>query len=207
MATATDTTSSHTSQQDVNNSNSNSSSSNNNNNDDSSTFECNICLETAEHPVITMCGHLFCWPCIYKWMQLHLDSPQCPVCKSGIATEKLIPLYGRGKETSDPRTKVPEGIPNRPQGHHAEPNPQPHHHYQQFGAFPGGPMASAQFGNISLSAGIGFFPSLFGLQFHTYPNNGHYPNQNGQGEQQDQAVLSRLLFMLAMLVLFFLIFF
>jgi hypothetical protein len=25
----------------------------------SSTFECNICLETAEQPVITMCGHLF----------------------------------------------------------------------------------------------------------------------------------------------------
>jgi len=29
-------------------------------------FECNICLETASEPVITLCGHLFCWPCIYQ---------------------------------------------------------------------------------------------------------------------------------------------
>ena len=28
-------------------------------------FECNICLEIASDPVITLCGHLYCWPCIY----------------------------------------------------------------------------------------------------------------------------------------------
>jgi E3 ubiquitin-protein ligase RNF5 len=173
------------------------------NNSDSSTFECNICLETASQPVITMCGHLFCWPCIYRWMQLHLDSPQCPVCKSGISTEKLIPLYGRGKDQTDPRTKVPD-IPNRPQGQHAEPH---HSHQPQFGFFPGSPpLASAQFGNISFSAGIGFFPSLFGLQFQAYPNNPPYSSHNGP-EQEPPAVLSRFLFMLAMLVLFFLLFF
>jgi E3 ubiquitin-protein ligase RNF5 len=27
-----------------------------------SLFECNICLDTASQPVITLCGHLFCWP-------------------------------------------------------------------------------------------------------------------------------------------------
>jgi len=51
-----------------------------------------------------------------------------------------------------------------------------------------------------------FFPSLFGLQF-TYPtpygNNGNAAPH----EQEPQALLSRLLFMLAMLVLFFLLFF
>ncbi len=25
-------------------------------------FECNICLDMASQPVITLCGHLFCWP-------------------------------------------------------------------------------------------------------------------------------------------------
>jgi|TARA_B110000977_G_scaffold188631_1_gene257137 E3 ubiquitin-protein ligase RNF5 len=29
-------------------------------------FECNICLELASDPVVTQCGHLYCWPCIYK---------------------------------------------------------------------------------------------------------------------------------------------
>lgn len=32
----------------------------------SNLYECNICLETASEPVITTCGHLFCWPCIYS---------------------------------------------------------------------------------------------------------------------------------------------
>lgn len=29
-------------------------------------FQCNICFETATSPVVTQCGHLFCWPCIHQ---------------------------------------------------------------------------------------------------------------------------------------------
>ncbi|KOO33551.1 ring finger protein 5 [Chrysochromulina tobinii] len=36
-------------------------------------FECNICLETACNPVITQCGHLYCWPCLYKAQQAFLS--------------------------------------------------------------------------------------------------------------------------------------
>jgi E3 ubiquitin-protein ligase RNF5 len=32
----------------------------------SANFECNICLELAQDPIVTQCGHLYCWPCIYK---------------------------------------------------------------------------------------------------------------------------------------------
>lgn len=29
-------------------------------------YECTICLESAQEPVVTKCGHIFCWPCIYN---------------------------------------------------------------------------------------------------------------------------------------------
>ena len=32
-------------------------------------FECNICLDVATDPVVTQCGHLYCWPCIYKYVR------------------------------------------------------------------------------------------------------------------------------------------
>jgi len=35
---------------------------------DSSTFECNICLDTARDAVVSMCGHLF-------WYELKLTIP------------------------------------------------------------------------------------------------------------------------------------
>lgn len=31
-----------------------------------SLFSCNICYEIAANPVVTLCGHLYCWPCIYR---------------------------------------------------------------------------------------------------------------------------------------------
>ena len=31
-----------------------------------SAFECNICYDVAEAPVVTLCGHLYCWPCRYR---------------------------------------------------------------------------------------------------------------------------------------------
>ena len=37
---------------------------------DSSTYECNICYEVAREPVVTMCGHLYCWPCLYRYVNM-----------------------------------------------------------------------------------------------------------------------------------------
>lgn len=61
-----------------------------------SLVECNICLDTARDPVVTFCGHLFCWPCLYRW--LRNGHNVCPVCKAGVSRENVIPLYGRGSD-------------------------------------------------------------------------------------------------------------
>lgn len=34
--------------------------------DDAGMTDCNICFEVACDPVVTQCGHLYCWSCIYK---------------------------------------------------------------------------------------------------------------------------------------------
>lgn len=34
-----------------------------------SRFTCNICLDTVNEPVVTRCGHLYCWPCLYQWLE------------------------------------------------------------------------------------------------------------------------------------------
>lgn len=31
----------------------------------STAFDCNICFETPTDPVVTRCGHLYCWKCLY----------------------------------------------------------------------------------------------------------------------------------------------
>ncbi|GMI79783.1 RING membrane-anchor 1 [Hibiscus trionum] len=90
-------------------------------------FDCNICLDSVQDPVVTLCGHLYCWPCIYKW--LHFDTisaenqdrnqHQCPVCKAEVSVATLIPLYGRGVTTKKPRAETPRfgiDIPKRPLG-------------------------------------------------------------------------------------------
>merc|ERR1711962_182785 len=82
------------------------------------TYECNICLDTANDPVVSMCGHLFCWPCLHQWLETRPMRQICPVCKAGISKDKVIPLYGRGNsDGKDPREKIPP----RPQGQRAEP--------------------------------------------------------------------------------------
>ncbi|KAI3456267.1 hypothetical protein Pfo_012930 [Paulownia fortunei] len=85
----------------------------------SACFDCSICLDFARDPVVTLCGHLYCWPCIYKWFDFQSTSlasdelPQCPVCKAEISEKTMVPLYGRGQSLSD---SEPEGkvIPPRP---------------------------------------------------------------------------------------------
>lgn len=136
---------------------------------DDSVFECNICLDTAKDAVVSMCGHLFCWPCIHQWMNGYRNT--CPVCKSSISKEKVIPLYGRGGSKEDPRKTVPP----RPAGQRTEPE-QP----QGFQGFTGD-------GGFHMSFGIGAFPFGFftsTLNFGEF--RGNPPHENTREFDEDQ---------------------
>ncbi|XP_057720711.1 uncharacterized protein LOC130935148 [Arachis stenosperma] len=80
-------------------------------------FDCNICLDLARDPVVTCCGHLFCWPCLYRWLHLHSDAKECPVCKGEVTFKNVTPIYGRGNSVrtaeDDPTLKVPLRPPAR----------------------------------------------------------------------------------------------
>ncbi|KAM0848168.1 hypothetical protein ACQ4PT_054559 [Festuca glaucescens] len=54
-------------------------------------FECSICFELLQEPIVTLCGHLFCWPCLCKWLRIHSHSPKCPVCKAVVEEDKARP--------------------------------------------------------------------------------------------------------------------
>jgi E3 ubiquitin-protein ligase RNF5 len=140
----------------------------------------------------------------------------------------VIPLYGRGKVNCvDPRTKAVPGlnIPQRPSGQRPETARQAEQHYHNTGfnfmAGPTGPAATARFGNITLSAGFGLFPSLFGFQLHGFPDTSGlgggpgihlgtagglagshiHPTPPTSPDQQQEALLSRLLLLLGVFVI------
>ncbi|XP_077943978.1 E3 ubiquitin-protein ligase RNF185 isoform X1 [Gasterosteus aculeatus] len=125
-----------------------------------STFECNICLDTAKDAVISLCGHLFCWPCLHQWLETRPNRQVCPVCKAGISRDKVIPLYGRGSTgQQDPRERTPP----RPQGQ--RPEPENRGGFQGFGFGDGG---------FQMSFGIGAFPfGIFATAFNI--NDGRPP--------------------------------
>lgn len=151
------------------------------NNGDAGDFECNICFDLAQDPIVTLCGHLFCWPCLYKWLHIHSHSQECPVCKALIEEQKLVPLYGRGKNSTDPRSKSIPGveIPHRPAGQRPETAPPPdrnafgQHGIGLMGGF--GPAMTASFGNFTLSFG-GLIPSFFNVQMHAFAGPQMYGN-------------------------------
>lgn len=157
-------------------------------------FECNICLDTAHDAVVSMCGHLFCWPCLHQWLETRPNRQICPVCKAGISKEKVIPLYGRGNtDGADPRDKVPP----RPQGQRTEPttnNP-----FSGFG-FGGG-----QPGGFHMSFGIGAFPFGFFATNFNFGEERPGPPQAGSHQAAEEAFLHKIFLWVVFAFIFWLL--
>ena len=61
-------------------------------------YDCNICFDHADDPVVTTCGHLFCWQCLYLWLSSLSTDPICPLCKSTCSSEDIVPIYTRAEQ-------------------------------------------------------------------------------------------------------------
>ncbi|ORZ13306.1 hypothetical protein BCR41DRAFT_378010 [Lobosporangium transversale] len=156
--------------------------------DSNAEFSCNICFDTSVSPVLTLCGHLFCWSCLHQWLEAQRQNPTCPVCKAGCAQDKVIPIYGRGKEQVDPRSTTPK----RPAGQRPEPFRSPN----QIGT--GFTLATGQ---VTFTGTMipPFMFSPFGVHYGASYAGAMGPN--GAVQTPMQAYVSRLFFMLGALIL------
>ncbi|CAJ1336701.1 unnamed protein product [Effrenium voratum] len=131
-------------------------------------YECNICFESASEPVVTRCGHLFCWKCLHLWLSAPRRSSlgnlqpsngwsSCPVCKAAVSQQTVTPVYARdGSGTEEaPRDG---NLPPRPPGEWQEPET------SEAEAFAYGGTAA----RYSFSAGYGQFPVVCALALASY---------------------------------------
>ncbi|KAM7472443.1 hypothetical protein LguiA_010626 [Lonicera macranthoides] len=83
-------------------------------------YDCNICLEMPREPVLTCCGHLFCWACFYQLSYIDSRSKECPVCKGEVSDSSIIPIYGNGNDTRVSELESGVKIPPRPRANRVE---------------------------------------------------------------------------------------
>jgi len=98
-----------------------------------SRFSCNICFDEVCEPVVTRCGHLYCWPCLFQWLEPGLRHEEreslgmssfyfgggngnpsrrvCPVCKAECPLSAIVPLYVRSSPSRKSRTKPSTSYP------------------------------------------------------------------------------------------------
>ncbi|KAJ1894401.1 hypothetical protein LPJ66_005217, partial [Kickxella alabastrina] len=179
-------------------------------------FSCNICFDTATDPVLTICGHLFCWSCLVQWLE---RSATCPVCKAGCDKDKVIPVYGRGRDEKDPRLNP--NMPNRPAGQRPPPPP-PRQPSQFFGFDPFGVPGSFHSmgmartrvgggGGTVFVGGLGLLPALMGFSTFsggTAPSNAAPGTAGGSTQPAGQQSFAlRVFMMVAAMILMSIIFY
>lgn len=50
---------------------------------------CQLCSEARIEPTSTICGHIFCWQCIHRWLR---ERSECPICRTPTEPSRLIHL-------------------------------------------------------------------------------------------------------------------
>lgn len=83
-------------------------------------FDCNVCLDTARDPILTCCGHLFCWACFYQLPYVYSTAKECPVCKGEVTDSNVTPIFGNGDSNCVSESESGVKVPPRPQAHRIE---------------------------------------------------------------------------------------
>ncbi|XP_050536694.1 RING finger protein 10 [Daktulosphaira vitifoliae] len=54
-------------------------------------IKCPICMDIPTTPKITCCGHIYCWPCILRYLDVNkeFDIDTCPICHSTVIKNEL----------------------------------------------------------------------------------------------------------------------
>ncbi|XP_039490577.1 E3 ubiquitin-protein ligase RNF125 [Drosophila santomea] len=55
-------------------------------------YVCLVCMQTAESPRVSFCGHHFCAKCICNWIKTREYQAKCPYCQSLIGENTLITI-------------------------------------------------------------------------------------------------------------------
>lgn len=83
-------------------------------------FDCNVCLDMARDPILTCCGHLFCWACFYQLPYVYSTAKECPVCKGEVTDSNVTPIFGNGDSNFVSESESGVKVPPRPQAHRIE---------------------------------------------------------------------------------------
>lgn len=88
--------------------NSHTSSNDNQNTKKNERWHCPICKEELKSPVVTPCGHIFCWPCFRKYLQNEEEVVKvCPICSKPVDVDKVVPIYGQTNQSKDKEVPPP----------------------------------------------------------------------------------------------------
>lgn len=88
--------------------------------DDGNFFDCNVCFYMAKEPILTCCGHLFCWACFFKLPYVDSTTKECPNCKGEVSDSTIVPIYGNGDCTRESNSGSSITVPPRPKAQRVE---------------------------------------------------------------------------------------
>ncbi|KAF1743325.1 hypothetical protein MXB_2347 [Myxobolus squamalis] len=75
---------------------------------DNNDISCPICLDEPLPPVITKCGHIFCWKCIVEYILFFYPekSCKCPICYHPVTVNDIRVIIWRYIESLEPSSLI-----------------------------------------------------------------------------------------------------
>lgn len=83
-------------------------------------FDCNICFDIAKEPILTCCGHLYCWSCFYNLPYVDSTTKECPECKGEVTDANITPIYGNANSYCSNQVHSAFELPPRPKANRVE---------------------------------------------------------------------------------------